>query len=323
MYEMHLLKIGIIGSGVAAKRIFSTVKKIDKSSKIDFYSNTRNYFFFNKKKILLKKFDLESKNLEQDLFFIANNTSLHFKYLNSLLINNIPVYVEKPICTTDKEIEILENKIKNFKKKLCVGYQFRENNCLKYLKKKIKSNRSKIINVMCYSGENVKKYHKFENYLNSYTVSKNKGGGILLTQSHQIDILNFLFDNVHFHSAFSVDRDKNFKLNSNVETNVTYILKSNDNIPICCNLNYFGLTKTFIQISFENEILTWNNNNYILIEKNNPKKNKKIFFKQTRNNMFQNKIENFIKNMNKKKNLKENKEIISTIKLVNKIKSRI
>lgn len=323
MYEMHLLKIGIIGSGVAAKRIFSTVKKIDKSSKIDFYSNTKNYFFFNKKKILLKKFDLESKNLEQDLFFIANNTSLHFKYLNSLLINNIPVYVEKPICTTDKEIEILVNKLKNFKKKLCVGYQFRENNCLKYLKKKIKSNRSKIINVMCYSGENVKKYHKFENYLNSYTVSKNKGGGILLTQSHQIDILNFLFDNVHFHSAFSVDRDKNFKLNSNVETNVTYILKSNDNIPICCNLNYFGLTKTFIQISFENEILTWNNNNYILIEKNNPKKNKKIFFKQTRNNMFQNKIENFIKNMNKKNTLKENKEIISTIKLVNKIKSRI
>ena len=114
-----------------------------------------------------------------------------------------------------------------------------------------------------------------------------------------------------------------FKLNSNVETNVTYILKSNDNIPICCNLNYFGLTKTFIQISFENEILTWNNNNYILIEKNNPKKNNKIFFKQTRNNMFQNKIENFIKNMNKKNTLKENKEIISTIKLVNKIKSRI
>jgi hypothetical protein len=52
---MHLLKIGIIGSGVAAKRLFSIIKKIDKSSKIDFYSNTRNYFFLNKKKNSFKK----------------------------------------------------------------------------------------------------------------------------------------------------------------------------------------------------------------------------------------------------------------------------
>ena len=177
---------------------------------------------------------------------------------------------------------------------------------------------------MCYSGENVKKYHKYENYLKSYTVNKDKGGGVLLTQSHQIDILNFLFDDVHFHSGFSVDRDKNFKLNSNVETNVTYTLKSNDNIPICCNLNYFGLTKKFIQISFENEILTWNNNdNSILIEKDTQKKNKKIFFKQTRSNMFKSKVKYFIKNMNKKNTAKENREIISTIKLLNKIKSRI
>ena len=176
---------------------------------------------------------------------------------------------------------------------------------------------------MCYSGENVKNYHNNENYLNSYTVNKNKGGGVLLTQSHQIDILNFLFDNINFHSGLSVDRDKYFKLNSNVETNVTYILKSDDNIPICCNLNYFGLKKTFIQISFENEIVTWNNNNSILIEKENSKKNKKILFKQTRNSMFERKIQYFIKNMDKKNNIKENREIISTIKLINKIKTRI
>ena len=176
---------------------------------------------------------------------------------------------------------------------------------------------------MCYSGENVKKYHKYENYLNSYTVNKNKGGGVLLTQSHQIDVLNFLFGDLVCHSSLGVDRDKNFRLNSNVETNVTYILKSRDNIPICCNLNYFGLMKTHIQISFENEILTWNNNNSILIEKNNSRNNKKIFLMQTRNNMFENKIKYFIKNMNKKNTAKENNEIISTIKLLNEIKSKI
>ena len=320
---MHPIKIGIIGSGVAAKRIYSIIKELDKSFKIEFYSNTRKYFFLNRKKIILKKFNFNSKDIEQELFFIANNTSLHFKYLNFLLTNNIPVYVEKPICTTDKEIKILINSLKKFKKKLSVGYQFRENNCLKYLKKKIKLNRSKIINVMCYSGENVKKYHKYENYLNSYTVNKNKGGGVLLTQSHQIDVLTFLFGDLICHSGLRVDRDKNFRLNSNVETNVTYILKSSDNIPICCNLNYFGLTKTHIQISFENEILTWNNNNSILIEKRNSKHNKNIFFMQTRNNMYKKKIEYFVKNMSKKNTIKENREIIKTIKLLNEIKSKI
>ena len=81
--------------------------------------------------------------------------------------------------------------------------------------------------------------------------------------------------------------------------------------------------KTHIQISFENEILTWNNNNSILIEKNNSRNNKKIFLMQTRNNMFENKIKYFIKNMNKKNTANENNEIISTIKLLNEIKSKI
>ncbi len=39
--------------------------------------------------------------------------------------------------------------------------------------------------------------------------------------------------------------------------------------------------------------------------------------------MFENKIKYFIKNMNKKNTVKENNEIISTIKLLNKIKSKI
>ena len=133
---MYPIKIGIIGSGVAAKRIYSIIKKFDKSFKIEFYSNTRKYIFLNRKKIFLKKFFFNSRNLEQKLFFIAINTSLHFKYLNFLLTNNMPVYVEKPICTTNREIKILTNSLKKFKKKLSVGYQFRENNCLKYLKKK-------------------------------------------------------------------------------------------------------------------------------------------------------------------------------------------
>ena len=60
-----------------------------------------------------------------------------------------------------------------------------------------------------------------------------------------------------------------------------------------------------------------------MIEKHNSKKNKIIFFKQTRNDMFKNKIKYFINNMNKKNTIKENREIISTIKLLNEIKSKI
>ena len=91
--------IGIIGTGSAAKRIYQILIKINKNFKISFYSNTRNYFFFKKKKFYTKKLKFKKNNFYEKIFFIANNSSEHFKYLQYFIRKQKNIYVEKSIVS--------------------------------------------------------------------------------------------------------------------------------------------------------------------------------------------------------------------------------
>ncbi len=307
------LNIGIIGSGSAATRIYKILLTINKKNRISFYSKRKN-FKIGKKIIPTKKFNFNSQKKE-DYFFVSNNSNEHYKYLINLIKSQKNIYVEKPICTSMQEAKIIKNKLRLFKKKLHVGYQFRENKCINFLKKYIDKNRNKIVFVSGYSGENVKKYHKKENYKKSYTVKKKGGGGVLLTQSHQLDYLIYLFGKFKITKSLSANNNKKFNLKSNVEGNVSYILKTNDNILINCNLNYFAQKKTYLYIKCLKETIFWNNEkNEITIE--GEKKTKKKFF-QSRNNMFKKKIKKFLIDKNDKK---VDKKIFEVISLIDKIK---
>lgn len=311
--------IGIIGTGSAAKRIYQILIEINKNFKISFYSNTRNFFFFKKKKFYTKNLLFKKNNFYEKIFFIANNSSEHFKYLQYLIRKQKNIYVEKPICTTSREAKKIITLYKNLRKNLTVGYQFRENESLKFLFNVIKKNINKIISVSAYSGEDVKKYHKNEDYKKSYTVNKEKGGGVLLTQIHQIDYLSFLFGKVIKVKALQKQTDK--KLNANVETNVSYLLKTKNNILINCNLNYFSKKLNLINIYLTDGIIIWNNEtNSVIIKR---KKKLKFLFNQNRHQMFYQRISNFLKNLNKKRNINNFKEDLNSIFIVDQIKKDI
>jgi len=311
--------IGIIGTGSAAKRIYQILIEINKNFKISFYSNTRNYFFLKKKKFYKKKLKFKKNNFYEKIFFIANNSSEHFKYLQYFIRKQKNIYVEKPICTSSREAKKIIILYKNFRKNLTVGYQFRENESLKFLFNIIKKNINKIVSVSAYSGEDVKKYHKNEDYKKSYTVNKEKGGGVLLTQIHQIDYLSFLFGKVIKVKAIQKKTDK--KLHANVETNVSYLLKTSNNILINCNLNYFSKKLNLINIYLTDGIIIWNNEtNSVIIKR---KKKLKFLFNQNRHQMFYQRISNFLINLNKKKNINNFKEELNSIFIVDQIKKDI
>ena len=311
--------IGIIGTGSAAKRIYHILKKINNNLDINFYSNTRNYFFINKKKYFTKKLKFKKIKIYEKIFFIVNNSSEHFKYLQYLIKKQKNIYVEKPICTNSSEAKKIFILYKKFKRNLTVGYQFRENESLKFLLNKIKKNINKIVSVSAYSGEDVKKYHKNEDYKKSYTVSKEKGGGVLLTQIHQIDYLSFLFGEIIKVKAMQNKKNKN--LNTNVETNVSYLLKTKNNILINCNLNYYSKKLNLINIYLTDGTIIWNNEkNSVIIHR---KKKLNFLFNQTRQQMFYNRISNFLKNLNKKRKINNIKKDLDPIFVVDRIKKDI
>ena len=78
------------------------------------------------------------------------------------------------------------------------------------------------------------------------------------------------------------------------------------------SLNFFGLRETFILIYFKNKIIKWDYYKNLISIKNK-KKEKKILFKQSRNEMFESKIGCFLKNYTKPNSKKELDKIINSM----------
>ena len=118
------MKIAVIGAGSAAQRIIKILLEINNKYDINVYTNKKQNKFKNNINLL----KIKKKNIfTEDLFFIANNTADHFKFLSQLIKLNKDIYVEKPICSNLKEIKFLKNNLKKSNSKVMVGYQFREN----------------------------------------------------------------------------------------------------------------------------------------------------------------------------------------------------
>ena len=112
------------------------------------------------------------------------------------------------------------------------------------------------------------------------------------------------------------DNSKKFLLRSDVENNVSYLLKTRDGILINANLNYFGLKKTYIKIETLTKTYTWDDNrNTITI--NYAGKKKIIKFKQKRIDLFKSRIMKFLK-YNKKIINKE--DLFSAVNIIEQIK---
>ena len=310
------MKIAILGTGKAAQRIYSILKKINSKNEITFYSNSRSKIFIKGKFFFTKKCKI--KNINENIVFIANNTNHHFYYTFGLMKLNKSIYVEKPICTNTKEIKLLEDVFVKFRKNITIGYQLRENNSLNYLKKIIIKDYPKIVSVIALSGENVKKYHPGEDYKKSYSVLKKKGGGVLLTQSHEIDFLNEVFGPFKTLKAISNNNSSKFNLKCDVENNISFILCSKDNFSVIANLNYFSYKNNQIIVQFTDKVLYWS------LEKQSVKLTgkRKIYkkFKQSRENMFKKSIKKFLNNLNSKPTIEKFKKQLEVVKIINQIK---
>ncbi|MFC5604722.1 Gfo/Idh/MocA family protein [Sporosarcina koreensis] len=123
---------------------------------------------------------------QPDYIVIANETSKHKNSLNELknLGYNKKILVEKPLfpfainCNLDFS-------------SLYVGYNLRFHPIVQTLYRKIRN--STIISVQCYVGQYLPSWRPGTNYIESYSASSSKGGGVIRDLSHELDYLQFLF----------------------------------------------------------------------------------------------------------------------------------
>lgn len=196
------MKILFLGLGSIGQRHLINVKKTFKNANI-FALRTTSHQNIIKDTKLIKKTSLEdyynikklnnyktALKLRPDLTFICNPSSKHLVDAHNFSKIKSHLFIEKPLIGSHKTYKKLMHQVKKNKLITMIGYQTRFHPIIKYIENVIKKNRDgKIIYAEFKNLSYLPKYHIYENYKKSYASNKNLGGGVLLSQSHEIDLI--------------------------------------------------------------------------------------------------------------------------------------
>lgn len=182
--------------------------------------------------------------LKIDFAIICTPTSQHIEQSIELLKNKINILVEKPIGSNLKKINKLQKILLKRKEiKTMMGYQLKFNPIINkidyFLKKKSIGN---IYSVESRNGENLKTFHPYENFKTSYASQKKLGGGVVLTQSHDLDILMYLFKDYKIKKIKSInEKVTDFKIDvEDISMSILEFRKKRNKKFLCkLFLNYF------------------------------------------------------------------------------------
>ena len=204
-----------------------------------------------KKKYNLKYFknlnQIKKKKIKIDVAFVCTPSKYHIKEAIWLIRNNINVFVEKPLGSSLKDIAQLKKIILKKKKVLhMMGYQLKFNPIIKKIHESLKKNFiGKVNNIFVHNGEHIEDFHPYENYKVSYAARKDLGGGVVLSQIHEIDYILYLFSNYKLKIINSICKkisDLNIDVEDTLVSNLS--LKKKGNLALCSiHLNFFERPK--------------------------------------------------------------------------------
>ena len=297
---MTNLRVLVIGYGSIGKRHTNNLMKL---SKIELSICSKNKEAIQLERKGIKIYTSINKALKEkfDIGFICNETNLHIETAIKLAKNNQHIFLEKPLSNSLKNISILFKLINKKKLITMIGCNMRFHEGIKLMKELLdKQEIGKIISASVENGSYMPSWHPNEDYRLSYASRKKLGGGVVLTQIHEIDYLYWFFGKVS--EVFAIT-GKMSNLDIDVEDYCESLLKFKNNVIVNLHLDYFQrpAKRTCKIIGTEGQIL-WNwENNHVQIYKNNNKKwiTKKIDKKMDRNKMYIDELKYFLDCVNK------------------------
>ncbi len=126
--------------------------------------------------------------------FICNPSSLHVAVTRACLLAGCDVFLEKPLADsldgTEELVELAQQK----QLIAMVGYQLRFHPCVQRLQQLVASGElGSLLAVRSTIGEYLPNWHPYEDYRTMYAARAELGGGVVLTQIHELDFLYSIF----------------------------------------------------------------------------------------------------------------------------------
>jgi predicted dehydrogenase len=291
-----------VGYGSIGKRHTDNLLNIGKLE-IIVYSKNKESFKLVKKGVKICTSFKDALKEKPDISIICNETSFHVDTAIKLAKINSHLFIEKPLSHSLVNLTKLLKIVKRKKLITMVGCNMRFHDGIKSIKKLLDKNElGQIFSVTAENGSYMPDWHPGEDYRISYASNKKMGGGVVLTQIHEIDYLFWFFGKVS--NVLSIS-DKLSDLQLDVEDFSSSILKFKNNIVAEIHLDYYqkpSVRKCKI-IGRKGKII-WNyENNHLQIFKNSTKKlsTKLIDKKFDRNKMYVEELKYFLNCVNNKK----------------------
>jgi len=318
-----MIKVVVVGYGSIGKRHVKNLLNFPKIQVI-ICTKRKDLGDIKNKKVIVHR-DLKKCLKEKPTIgFITNETSNHIQTATILAKNGIDIFLEKPLSNSMNGVEKLL-KIVNKKKIITqMGCNFRFYPPIVKIKKLIDIKKiGRIISVQIENGSYLPDWHPDEDYSKGYAAKKKLGGGIILTQIHEIDYLYWFFGEIRQISSIT---GKFSDLKIDVEDISASIFKFKNNIVGELHLDFLQRPQfKRCKIRGTKGIIEWDSkNNDVKIFMNNIKKwqkipiknNYKLSSKNCVNTMYVKELQHFMKCVkNRTKTINPITEGIETLKI--------
>jgi len=185
------MKILIIGFGSIGKRHYKNLTSLGYKDIVVFDPSDKT--FDNTAGIIrIGKFNINSAE-DFDAAFICSPNNLHIKHALICAKAGLHLFIEKPLSHNLKNLRLLENICKKKKLITMVGCNMRFHPCLEFIKKYMDGKKlGKIYSIRHELGYYLPYWRPTQDYRKNYATKKSTGGGIILDDIHEYDLLFWL-----------------------------------------------------------------------------------------------------------------------------------
>jgi len=210
------------------------------------------------KKYNLKLFNSLQDGLDNnpDLIVISTPSSLHFEAAKMAAERNINIFIEKPFSHNLDGFSYFENLVLEKNLYFFISFQRRFHPYLRKIKKLIDSDKlGKIITANFNVASYVPAWHPYEDYTELYACRADLGGGVLLTEIHELDLCYWYFGLPNYASCIGGNYS-NIKLDVEDTTHVTLEYKDfGIQVNLCFMQQY---NRRDLYIAGTNGYVEWN-----------------------------------------------------------------
>lgn len=126
--------------------------------------------------------------------FICNPNALHVPVALACVKANVPVFMEKPLASDLHGVAELLAEVRQRRLLFHVGYNFRFHPGLQRMKALFDGGFfGRLLSVRAEIGEYLPNWHRYEDYRQMYAARADQGGGVVLSQIHEMDLLYWFF----------------------------------------------------------------------------------------------------------------------------------